>query len=86
MTSFDNNKDKVCLLLKDDVGNSRIRSHSRLHNLESCDHDIIIAFFFGVSFNKQVIVKSYLQLVKKPLNPIRETREKLVLLLMQENF
>ena len=30
MTSFDNNQDKVCLLLKDDVGRSYVRLCARL--------------------------------------------------------
>ena len=57
MTSFDNNKDKVCLLLKDDVGESCIRSHVRSHDYRYHDHGVIIVFFLGVSFNKQIIVK-----------------------------
>ena len=48
----DNNEDKVCLLFKDDVGGSRIRSRVRSYNPGSCDHGITIAFLFGVSFNK----------------------------------
>ena len=46
MASFDNNEDKVCLLLKDDVGRShvgaRARSRVRSHNHRSCDHGVII--------------------------------------------
>ena len=38
ITSFDNNKDKVRLLLKDDVGGSRIRSRARSHDPRSRDH------------------------------------------------
>ena len=74
MTSFDNNKDKVFSLLKYDFGESRVRSRARLrvrsNNHRFCDHGITIAFFFGVSSDKQVIVISYLQLSKKPLNLI----------------
>ena len=70
MTSFDNNKDKVYSLFKNDVGGSRVRSRARSHDLGSCDHDVIIAFFFGVSSDKRVFVKSYLQLDKKPPNLI----------------
>ena len=70
MTSFDNNEDKVCLLLKDDVGRLRVKSRARSHNHRSHDHGVIIAFLFGVSSNKQVIVISYLQLGKNPLNLI----------------
>ena len=60
MTSFENNEDKVYLLLKDDVGKSctrsRIRSHIKSYDHRFCDHGITIAFFFGVSSNKQLIV------------------------------
>ena len=55
------------------------RSNARLHDYRSYDYSIIIAFFFGVSSDKRVIVKSYLQLGKKPFNPIKETRRKPVL-------
>ena len=49
----DNNKDKVYSLFKDDVGGSRVRSHD-----PGChDHGVIIAFLFGVSFHKWIIVK-----------------------------
>ena len=57
MTSFDNNEDKVCLLLKDDVSESRVRSPARSHNPEFCDHNVTISFFFGISSDKQMIVK-----------------------------
>ena len=44
MTNFDNNKDKICLLLKDDVGRSCVRSYIRLnirsHDHNSCDHGV----------------------------------------------
>ena len=72
MTSFDTNKDKVCLLFKNDVGGSHVRSRARLHNPGSCDPGVTIAFLFGISSDKQVIVKSYLQLGEKLLNPTRE--------------
>ena len=42
MTSFDNKENKVCLLLKDDVGGSYIKSRVRSHDLGSCDHGIIM--------------------------------------------
>ena len=29
ITSFENNKNKMCLFLKDDVGGSRVRSRAR---------------------------------------------------------
>ena len=75
MTSFDNNKDKIYSLHKDDVGKSRVRSRARSrvrsHDHRSRDHGIIIAFFFGISSDKQIIVISYLQLGQKPPNLIR---------------
>ena len=67
ITSFNNNEDKICLLLEDNVGGSCVRLRARSHDLGSCDYGITIAFPFGVSFNKQVIVKNYLQLDKKLL-------------------
>ena len=48
----DNNKDKVCLLLKDDFGGLCIRSRTRSHDLWSCEHAVTIAFLFGISSNK----------------------------------
>ena len=61
MTSLDNNKDKVYLLLKDDIGGSHIKSRIRLyirsHDPRSCNHGFIIAFLFDKSSNKQIIVK-----------------------------
>ena len=65
---------------EDDVGGSRVRSRARSHDYRSCDHGITIAFVFGVSFNKQVIVKNKLELDKKPPNPIGERRRKPMLL------
>ena len=60
ITSFNNNEDKICLLFKDDVGGSRIRSCARsrvrLYDHRSCDHGITIAFAFGMSSDKQVII------------------------------
>ena len=53
ITSFDNNEDNVCLLLKDNVDKLRVRSHARSHNPEFREHGVIITFFFGVSSNKQ---------------------------------
>ena len=70
MTSFNNNKDKICLHFKDDVGGLRVRSHARSNDPGSRDHDVTIAFFFSMSSDKQVIVISYLQLGKKSLNLI----------------
>ena len=44
MTSFDNNKDKVCLLFKDDIGGSHVKSRARScvasHDCRSHDHNI----------------------------------------------
>ena len=42
MTSFDNNEDKICSLLKDDVGGSRIRSHTKSNDLGSPDYGVTI--------------------------------------------
>ena len=79
----DNNEDKVYLFFKNDVDGSRIRSRPRSYNPGSCNHGVTIVFLFGVSFDKQMIVKSYLELAKKLLNLIGETREKPVLLSIQ---
>ena len=61
MTSFDNNEDKVWLLFKDDVGRSHVRSRTRScvesHDHKCRDYGITIAFVFGVSSDKQIIVK-----------------------------
>ena len=35
-------------------------SDARSHDYKSCDHGVTIAFFFGMSFNKQVIIKKKL--------------------------
>ena len=48
------------------------RSHTRLHDHRFCNHGVTIAFFFDMSFNKQVIVKNHLQLGKKSLKLMRE--------------
>ena len=49
MTSSDNNKDKLCLLLKDNVGGSRVRScaGSRigLHDYRFCEHGVTQSFY-----------------------------------------
>ena len=56
---------------KDEVGGSRVRSHAKSYDHRSYDHSITIAFFFGISFDKQLIVyKAPLQLGKKPANLI----------------
>ena len=52
---------------------SRTKLHARLHNNMFCDQSVIIAFFFDISLDKQVIVKkNHLQLGKKSLNPMEE--------------
>ena len=86
MTNFDNNEDKICSPLKDDVGGSRIklraRSRIRSNDYRSCDHGVIIAFLFGVSCDKQVIVKSYLQLGEKTFKPYKRKARKTSAFLM----
>ena len=52
------------------VFRSRLRSRVGLHDYRSRDHGVIIAFFFGMSSDKRIIVKNYFQLGKKPPNPI----------------
>ena len=54
---------------------SHARSHARSYNYRFCDQSVTITFFIGVSSDKQVIIKSYLQLGKKPLNSIEEQEE-----------
>ena len=70
-------------MLLDDVGQSRVRSRARLnvgsHDHGACGYGVTIDFLFALSSDKQVIVKSYLQLDKKPPNPTRERGEKPVL-------
>ena len=80
------------MLLKDDVGGSRVKSRARSHvksrvrsrvilyNHKSCNHDVIIFFFFGVNSDERIIVKSYLQLGKKSPNPTGKKGGKPVLL------
>ena len=36
---------------------SNARSHARSYDYRSRDHGVTIAFFFGINFNKQIIVK-----------------------------
>ena len=44
MTSFDSNKNKVCLFLKDNVGGLRVKSCTRSragsYDYRSCDHGV----------------------------------------------
>ena len=49
------------------LGGSRIRSCAKSNDHRFFDHSVTIAFLFGVSCNKQFIVKSYLQLDKNLL-------------------
>ena len=42
MTSFDNNEEKVCLLLKNDVNRSHVRLYVKSYNLGSYDHNITV--------------------------------------------
>ena len=64
---------------------SNAKSYTRLYNHRSYDHGVTIAFLFGMSSKKLVIVKSYFQLgKKKPLNPMGGQKEKPVLLSMQK--
>ena len=71
-------------MLLDDADGSRVRSRARSrvgsHDHKSCDHDVTIAFLFGVRSDKRVIVKNHSQLGKKPPNPMGERAGKLVLL------
>ena len=57
MTSFDNNEKKDYLFLKDDIGGPRVRSCIRSYDLRFYNHGVTIAFFFGVSSDKQMIFK-----------------------------
>ena len=80
MTSLIIMKIKFVYFQKNDVNGLRVGSRIGSYDYRSCDHGITIVFFFGVSSNKQIVIKSYLQLDKKPSNPTRERRKKPVLL------
>ena len=54
---------------------SHVSLYVRSHDPRSRDHGVTNAFIFGISFDKQVIVKSYLPLNKKSLYPIGEQEE-----------
>ena len=54
---FDNNEDKICLLLKDSIDRSHVKSHAKSHDFGSCEYGITIVFFFGMSSDEQIIVK-----------------------------
>ena len=79
----DNNKDKIYLLLKRWGLIGHVLDHVLDYVLNDRSDYIIIDFmtmalqllFFGVSSDKQVIVKSYLQRGRKPLNSIKEQEE-----------
>ena len=49
--SFNNNENRIYLLLNDDVGGLRFRSYARSHvrsnNHRSRDYDVTIAFFLA---------------------------------------
>ena len=68
------------------LSGSHAKSCTRLHNNRVCDHGVTIAFFFDISSDKQIIVKSYLQLGKKFLNPMEETRGKTSVFINTKNF
>ena len=71
MTNFDNNKDKVCSLLKDDIGGSRVRSPAKLyvrsppkscvrsHDHRSYDHGITFKIKNQISNIKFILVLAY---------------------------
>ena len=63
MTSFDNNEDKVCLLLKDDVGGSYIRSRAKSYDLGSHDYGVTL-----VKQLKQALRCSYFQTISSKLS------------------
>ena len=71
-------------MLLNNVGRShvrlRARSRGKSHDHKSCDHTVTIAFLLGVSSNKRIIVKSYLELGKKPPNSTGEKGGKPVFL------
>ena len=46
LTSFNNNEDKICLFLEDDIGRLNVRSHARSHDPGSCDHGITVYLQF----------------------------------------
>ena len=51
----------------------------------SCNHGVIIAFFFNVNSNKQIIVKKlFLQLGKKISKPYKRKARKIRTFLMQK--
>ena len=53
-------------------GRSRVRLYAKSYNYKSYDHGVTITFLFSMSFDKQIIVKSYLQLGEKSPNPVEE--------------
>ena len=54
MTSFDNNEDKVCSLLKDDVSGSRIRSYAQSHDPRFRDHGVTFLYKKDKNIYKKV--------------------------------
>ena len=81
----DNNEDKVCSLHKDNVNGSRVRSLVRSYDLACCDHDVTISFFFGVSSDKQIIVKKLFATRYKIFKPYKRKRRKTNAFLMRKN-
>ena len=59
ITSFDNNENKVCLLLKDNVGRSRVKSFARSHD-GSYDHK---SRDHGVTVKRKEIMICYILIV-----------------------
>ena len=55
ITSFNNNENKVYLLLKDDVDGSCVRSRARLHDHMFCDHGITSYYQLTSTFNFQKV-------------------------------
>ena len=53
------------IIMKIKFSRSRVRSRARSHDHKSHDNIATVAFLPKVSFDKQVIVKIYLQLDKK---------------------
>ena len=59
---FDNNKTKICVLFKDDVGRSRVRSCVRSHDLEFRDHGVTLNYAIhtmSLSTPKDIVFTQY---------------------------
>ena len=57
MTSLIIIKIKFVRFEENKIDGLHARSHARLHNHSFCNHNVIIAIFFGISIDKQIIVK-----------------------------